>query len=330
LAVKYAVLGSNSFAGGHFVAHALQTGAEVVGLNRSPEGPAAFLPYRRLNAGPRYAFHQIDINRDFDRLTSVLDQARPAIVVDFAGQGMVAESWVRPEQWYTTNIVAKVRLHDWLRTRDWLERYVRISTPEVYGSHEGLLAETWDCNPTTPYAVSHAAIDLSLRAFHRHYGFPVVFTRFANFFGPSQQLYRLVPRAVLSALTGRKLPLHGGGKSVRAFIYGEDVARAVMAAAHQGVAGEVYHFSPTRFLNIREAVEIICQRLDVPFDAVAEPTPDRPAKDYAYLMDSTKARRTLGWSDAVTFEDGVDMTIQWAQANLRELSSLPWDYVHKV
>ena len=101
---------------------------------------------------------------------------------------MVAESWTAPAQWYTTNIVAKVRLHDWLRQQSWLERYVRISTPEVYGSHDTLQPESWHLNPSTPYAVSHAAIDLSLRAFHAHYGFPVVFTRFANFYGPGQQL----------------------------------------------------------------------------------------------------------------------------------------------
>ncbi len=326
---RCAVLGSNSFSGAAFVARALGDGMEVVGFNRSPEPDPMFLPYRDGPNADRYVFHQADINRDFDAIAAVLEQFRPEVVIDFAGQGMVAESWNAPEQWYTTNIVAKVRLHDWLRRLAGLERYIRISTPEVYGSHDTLMAESWHYNPSTPYAVSHAAIDMSLRAFHQHHGFPVVFTRFANFYGPGQQLYRIVPKTILCALSGRTLHLHGGGTSVRAFIYGTDVADGIMRAIDRGAPGEVYHFSPTRFLRIRELVEIICARLRVPFDGLVEITKDRPAKDLAYLMDSTKARQALGWTDAVPFEQGIDATIAWARRHFPALSGLDWSYAHK-
>jgi dTDP-glucose 4,6-dehydratase len=327
---RYAVLGSNSFAGAAFVARALRNGLDVVGINRSPESAAVFLPYRSEARAADYGFHQADINHDLDRIVGVLERFRPQVVVDFAGQGMVAESWNSPAQWYSTNVVAKVRLHDHLRQMTWLERYVRVSTPEVYGSQESRLAETWVFNPSTPYAVSHAAVDMSLRAFHHHYGFPVVFTRFANFYGPGQQLYRIVPRTILSALTGTKLQLHGGGKSVRAFIYGDDVADGLMRAAEAGTPGEIYHFSSDRFLSIREAVGIICQRAGVDFEAVVELAPERPAKDQAYLMDASKAKEQLGWRESVTFEQGVDATIQWAREHLDRLRTLDWSYVHKA
>ena len=221
---RYAVLGSNSFAGAAFVARALRDGAEVIGFNRSPEGSEIFLPYRRSPNAGNYKFHRADVNHELPQILEAMDIFRPQIVVDFAGQGMVAESWQDPAQWYATNILAKVRLHDQLRRCAWLERYVRVSTPEVYGSQDQLIRETWQYNPSTPYAVSHAAIDMSLRAFHQNYGFPVIFTRFANFYGPGQQLYRIVPRTLIYALTGRKLQLHGGGTSVRAFIAADDLS----------------------------------------------------------------------------------------------------------
>ncbi len=327
---RYAVIGSNSFAGAAFVARAVGDEAEVIGFNRSPENSQIFLPYKQSKNAGRYTFHQADINHDLPKILGHLESFRPQVVVDFAGQGMVAESWLNPSQWYTTNIVAKVCLHDQLRRYDWLKRYVRISTPEVYGSHDSLLKETWQYNPSTPYAVSHAAIDMSLRAFHQNYGFPVIFTRCANFYGPGQQLYRIVPRTIIYALTGRKLQLHGGGTAVRAFIYAADVADGIMRALDSGKPGEVYHFSPERFLTIRQVVEVICQRMDVPFDSLVEFAPDRPGKDQAYLMDSSRARKELGWAESVSFEQGIDATISWVKANLDEIKTLPLDYIHKV
>lgn len=327
---RYAVIGCNSFSGATFVARALADGADVIGFNRTVERSGIFLPYRCTPGAARYQFHQADINHDLDRIFGVLEAFRPQVVVDFAGQGMVAESWEAPEQWYQTNIVSKVRVHDRLRRHDWLERYVRISTPEVYGTHDRLREETWQYNPSTPYAVSHAAIDMSLRAFHQHYRFPVVFTRFANFYGPGQQLYRIVPRTVIYALAGRKLALHGGGTSVRGFVYGADVADGIMRAVERGTPGEIYHFSPTRFLSIRNVVEIVCERMGVSFDALTVTTAGRPGTDQAYFMDATKARNELGWSESVSFEQGVDATIDWVRRNFDEIKASPWDYVHRA
>lgn len=259
-----------------------------------------------------------------------LDDFQPDVIVDFAGQGMVAESWISPEQWYQTNIVAKVRFHNLLRQAKWLKRYIRISTPEVYGSQEDLLKEAWQFNPSTPYAVSHAAIDMSLRAFHQQYQFPVIFTRFANFYGSGQQLYRIVPRTIINALLGKKLQLHGGGTSIRAFIHGSDVADGIIKAASIGSIGEIYHFSSEKFYSIREAVELICERLGVEFSSVVEIAPDRPAKDKAYLMDSSKARTDLGWSEGYTFERGIDETIDWVKDSMDEIRRLQLDYIHKA
>jgi dTDP-glucose 4,6-dehydratase len=327
---RYAVIGSNSFAGAAFIARAITGGADVIGFNRSAETTQIFLPYRKVEGAGRYRFFQADINHDLDAILTRLDEFSPQVVVDFAGQGMVAESWQNPEQWYTTNVVAKVRFHDQLRRRTWLQRYIRISTPEVYGSQDNLADENWQYNPSTPYAVSHAAIDMSLRTFHQQYDFPVIFTRFANFFGPGQQLYRIVPRTIIYALSGKKLQLHGGGTSIRAFIYGADVADGIMRTINKGAVGEVYHFSPERFLTIRQVVEITSQQMGVDFDAVAEVAPERPGKDMSYLMNSNKARTELDWKESVSFEQGINATIEWVKASFDEIRTLPLDYIHKI
>jgi dTDP-glucose 4,6-dehydratase len=327
---KYAVLGSNSFAGSAFIARALSQGCEVMGFNRSPESSPIFLPYRKQDSCVKYSFVQADINHDLSIIMNHLDQFQPEVVVDFAGQGMVAESWRNPEQWYSTNIVSKVKLHEQLRHRKWLRRYIRVSTPEVYGSHDELKKESWIYNPSTPYAVSHAAVDMSLRAFHQQYDFPVIFTRFANFYGPGQQLYRIIPRTIIYALTGKKLQLQGGGSSIRAFIYGDDIADAIISSASKGAIGEAYHFSSENFYTIRQVVELICGHLGVAFDSLVEVVPDRPGKDQAYLMDSSKSRKDLGWEDKVSLSQGIDATAKWVQDSLKEICSLPLDYIHKI
>lgn len=326
---KYAVIGSNSFGGSAFVANLLANGNEVIGFNRSAESSPIFLPYLQSAHAHNYHFIKADINYDLKKIMSDLDQFEPEFIVDFAGQGMVAESWENPSQWYQTNIVSKVSFHDQLRSRKWLKRYLRISTPEVYGSQESLIAEGWVFNPSTPYAVSHAAIDMSLRTFHQQYGFPVIFTRFANFYGPGQQLYRIVPRAIICALSGKKLQLQGGGSSIRAFIHSQDMVEGIKQAIDRGIPGEIYHFSPREFLSICEVVNTIAQHIDVPFSQFVEMAPDRPGKDHAYLMDSSKAREVLGWRDEISFNFGVEQTIDWIKSSFNEIKLLPHDYIHK-
>lgn len=326
------VLASNSFAGSAYVAHALREGHEVVGISRSPEPSAVFLPYRHLpqEQQSRFRFVQADLNHDMDKIFRLLDDFAPDVVVDYAGQGMVAESWAAPAQWYQTNILAKAYLHSYLREKPWLKRYVRISTPEVYGNCETLIAEDAPYRPSTPYAVSHAATDMSLKALHDHQGFPVLIGRFANFFGEHQQLYRIVPKTILSVLTGKRLPLHGGGTSMRAFIHADDAATAVETMIARGTTGKIYHFSTAQFVSIRDVVAMVCDTLGAEFGDAVEISPDRLGKDRAYLMDASKARTSLGWTDRVSLDAGIARTVNWIKSNIDELARLPWTYGHKA
>jgi dTDP-glucose 4,6-dehydratase len=250
-------------------------------------------------------------------------------VVNFAAQSMVAESWLHPEHWYQTNVVGNVRLHDRLRKFDFLKKYVHVSTPEVYGNCSGLVREDAPLNPSTPYAASRVACDLHLMTFLRQYKFPVVFTRAANVYGPGQQLYRIIPRTILYLKTGRRLQLHGGGRSVRSFIHIRDVADGTLRVARQASPGEVYHFSTSVNVSIREIVERLCAKFGADFNSVVDIVDDRPGKDAAYLLDSSKARERLGWIDRVSLDQGMDAVIAWVSEHLEALKAQPSDYVHK-
>ncbi len=325
---KVLVLGSNSFSGASFVRHILRAKAEVVGISRSPEPTSALLPYR-WDDHSHFRFHSLDLNRDLAEIMEVVRDFQPQIVVNFAAQSMVAESWRHPEDWFETNVVATVKFHDQLRRCDFLQRYVHVSTPEVYGSCEGSVTESAPLNPTTPYAVSRAACDMSLMTFAKAYQFPVVFTRAANVYGPGQQLYRIIPRTILFIRLGRKIPLHGGGASVRSFIHIRDVAEGTWRIALEGANGQVYHLSTPQLISIRDLVAKICSRLGVAFENCVEIVGERLGKDAAYILDSGKARQSLGWTDTVDLDAGLDETIRWVDNHLEELRVQPMDYVHK-
>ncbi len=325
------VIGSNSISGASFIRHALEQGRTVVGASRSAELPACFLPYRWADAASqkRFSFHQLDLNHDTGRILDLVSDARCGCAVNFAAQSMVAESWLNPEQWYQTNVVANVRLHEGLRKIPSLKRYVHISTPEVYGTCEGTVRENENYRPSTPYAASRAACDLHLRTFFQRYHFPVCLTRAANVYGPGQQLYRIIPRTIMAVLTGEKLQLQGGGHSVRSFIHLDDVADATLKIADAGTSGEAYHISTSRFVSIRELVEIICEKMGADFSEVAEVVEDRPGKDAAYLLDSSKCRVELGWADQTGLAEGIAGVIAWARSHLPELANESLTYQHK-
>jgi dTDP-glucose 4,6-dehydratase len=325
---RFCVIGSNSFSGASFVSVALREGAEVLGISRSPEPDPAFLPYRWTDAS-RFTFAQLDLNRDLDAIEAALRAFRPDYVVNFAAQGMVAQSWANPEHWYRTNTVAMAGLHDRLRKMDWVKKFVHASTPEVYGNTVGLVGEGAPFNPSTPYAISKAACDMNLLAYQRAYGFPVVLTRSANVCGPAQALYRIIPKTILCVLTGRRLRLEGGGTSVRSFIHIEDVARATLGAARTGAPGSVFHLSTPVNQTIRAVVEEVCRQLEAPFEESVEVVGARLGQDAAYLLDSTAARTRLGWAPRHSVADAISDTIAWVKKHLDHLRTAPADYTHK-
>lgn len=324
------VIGSNSFSGSDFVDLLLDDpGYRVIGVSRSPENTSLFLPYKRRADLSRFSFHRMDLNRDADALLALLSRERPAFVVNFASQSEVAVSWDQPEQWYETNAVSTARLGNFLCRQDWLERYVHISTPEVYGSCEGNVGEDAPMNPSTPYAASRAAAETFLQLLVRQFGLRLSLIRSSNVYGAHQQLFKIIPRAVIRIRKGEKIELHGGGTQVRSFIHIRDVSRGEFAAMLHGADGEAYNLSPDASLTIRELVETICGRMGVDAATCTIVTGARPGNDARYTIDSTKARRAFGWRPGIPLAQGLDGVIAWIDENWERILREPLEYVHK-
>ena len=325
------VLGANAFSGQDFVDLLLENlDYRVVGVSRSPERPPMFLRYRLRNDLSRYRYAQVDLNREMPQLLQLLDAERPEAIVNFAAQSEVAPSWEHPEHWFQTNCVALALLVNHLRRQDYLERYVHISSPEVYGTCVGRIVEESPMNPSTPYAASKAAADLLLSTYAKQFGFPVVWVRSTNVYGARQQLFKIIPRSVIAVKLNRTIQLHGGGRAVKSYIHIRDVSRGELAILKRGRVGVGYHLSPDEGVAVRDVVELICRRLGKGLEEATQVVAERPGQDAAYVIDSTRARTELGWRPETTIQAGIEDVIDWTDRHWSEIVAQPLEYQHKA
>ena len=324
---KILILGATSFSG-NALASRLKMTEEIVLLGRRNEIPRVF---NALDQADQSDFKVIrwNINDSQDDLLQMIEQENVTSVVNFAAQSMVGQSWEKPQDWYEANVTSFSRLINELVKLKRIKKFIHFSTPEVYGSTNGWIKENFHFAPNTPYAISRAASDWHLKALHENFGFPVIFTRAANVYGEYQRLYRIVPRVIFSALTGQRLPLQGGGKSIRSFIHIDDVSEALLKIIKNGTPGESYHISTNELITIYDLFAMVASKLDVKLADLIEAAPERPGKDFAYQLDSQKIRIELGWEDQISLSDGIDRTIKWVQNNLNELEKMPMNYEHR-
>ena len=324
------VIASNSFTGAHFVSHALDNGYRVIGISRSKEYSSIMLPYRYRSNVNNFIFYQLDVNHDMEEIIKIADSEKPVIIGNFAAQGEVRNSWEYPEQWYQTNCMAMVRLTDKLRRRDYIEKYVTSSTPEVYGSSEKNLVENHNYFPSTPYAASKLAGDFHLITLFKHYQFPVVFTRSANVYGIHQQLYRIIPRTIIYLKLGKIIELHGHGRAVRSFVHIRDVVDATLRVAENGRTGDIYHISKQKEeISIKSLVELICSMMNHDFNDSVKLIDENYGQDAIYSLNSDKLRSELGWKPNVSLKEGIQEMIIWVDDNWDMIQSMPLKYVHK-
>ena len=326
MTAKIAIIGSHSFSGNAYASHLLKR-EPCLTVSRSPVLPSQF----EARSIGRYSEEKLiwNLNKDANDVIKSIQKMGITIIVNFAAQSMVGQSWLTPEDWYEANVASLSKFMNRLRNETDIERFIHFTTPEVYGSTNGWIKESFHFAPNTPYAISRAAGDWHLRALYENFNFPVIFTRAANVYGEHQQLYRIVPKVILSALTGEKLPLQGGGKSIRSFIHASDVNAALDRVITSGKTGETYHISTNVLTTIHDLVQKIATKINVNFDNLVEVTPDRPGKDLAYQLDSGKIRTELGWSDEINLDQGLDRTIAWVERNLDELSNMSTEYIHR-
>lgn len=325
---KVLVIGSNSFSGASFIQHLLHKNYEVIGCSRSPEKNNCFLPYKWTDHHT-FNFFQFDLNKNCSEIIQLIKDFNVDFVVNFAAQSMVGESWDSPEDWFQTNAVAMSQLVAKLARLSIIKKFVHITTPEVYGNCSGFISENSPFNPSTPYASSRVASDLIMKNYYEAFNFPYIATRASNVYGPGQQLYRIIPKTIISILTNQKIPLHGGGLSTRSFIYMSDVNRATEELMVGDIIGETFHISTNEVISIKDLIQKISDKLNVNYKSVIKILPERTGKDSTYELSSKKIRNIYNWSDEISLDEGIDKTIIWVEKNLKYLRNLESVYIHK-
>ncbi len=276
----------------------------------------------------RFHFIEGDIG-DPLAVSSALAEYQPHAIVNFAAESHVDRSIDSPEEFVQSNVVGTVRLlaavcSYWqqLKGNEAEQfRFLHVSTDEVYGSlgSSGAFTEETPYQPNSPYAASKASSDHFVRAYHQTYGLPTVLTNCSNNYGPRQLPEKLIPRMILNALEGKRLPIYGDGLHVRDWIYVEDHCRALHRVLTNGKVGEGYNIGGDCELTNLELVQTVCDIVDRlapnlphrPSRDLIEFVEDRPGHDQRYAIDSTKIRQELGWKSLCDFSTGLEQTVRW-------------------
>jgi dTDP-glucose 4,6-dehydratase len=289
-----------------------------------------------------YRFVQGDI-RDGKLVEDLLATEKIDTIVHLAAESHVDRSISGPEIFVDVNIRGTQVLLDAAR-RVWLEdslsatdehRFHHVSTDEVYGSlgpDEPAFSETTSYAPNSPYAASKAGSDHLVRAYHHTYGLRTTMTNCSNNYGPYQFPEKLIPLCILNLLEGKDLPIYGDGQNVRDWLHVEDHCRGIELVLEQGRIGETYNIGTRNELNNLELVNRLCDSLDglfaqepglatqYPSSPPANKTSstsrirfvrDRPGHDQRYAINSDKIEAEFGFTASVTFEQGLEQTIQW-------------------
>lgn len=236
-------------------------------------------------------------------------------VMHLAAESHVDRSIMDAGPFIHTNVVGTQVLLDVSRAAG-VQRYVQVSTDEVYGSlgATGLFTEETPLSPNSPYSASKASADLLVRSYHHTYGMDAVTTRCSNNYGPYQFPEKLIPLFVSNLMNDQQVPVYGDGQQVRDWIHVEDHCRGIVAACEKGKAGEVYNFGGEAERTNMQLTRRLLEILKKP-DSLIKYVADRLGHDRRYAIDCTKAKNELGWKPEVTFEDGLARTVEWFQQN---------------
>jgi dTDP-glucose 4,6-dehydratase len=272
--------------------------------------------------GTRYFFEQGDIC-DKALVEGIFEKYDIDTIVHFAAESHVDRSILGPEAFIKTNVVGTFTLLEcarnaWKSTQDVL--FHHISTDEVYGSlgETGYFTETTPYDPHSPYSASKAASDHLVMSYHHTYGLPVTLSNCSNNYGPYQFPEKLIPLMILNMIEGKPLPVYGDGKNIRDWLYVGDHSSAVWAIMQNSPVGEKYNIGGD---NERENIKL----LNVLIDIVAKRSgktaeevqtlityvKDRPGHDRRYAIDCSKIKNKLKWKQTVSFEEGLERTVDW-------------------
>jgi dTDP-glucose 4,6-dehydratase len=288
---------------------------------------------------PRHTFVRGDIG-DSQLVAGLLARHRPRAIINFAAESHVDRSIDGPAEFVQTNVLASCRLLE-VALRHWQQlapaeakqfRFLHVSTDEVYGSlgaHDSF-TETTPYAPNSPYSASKAAFDHFVRAYHHTFGLPTLVTNCSNNYGPFQFPEKLIPLMIVNATEGKPLPVYGDGLQVRDWIHVEDHCRAIGQVLNGGQPGDKFNVGADCEQTNLSVVETICAAVDRrlsklpqgPRTSLITYVKDRPGHDRRYAIDSSKIHRELGWGPAVSFQAGLESTVDWYLTNRKWLNRI--------
>ena len=275
----------------------------------------------------RYFFEKVDIC-DRSEIERIFKQYDIDTVIHFAAESHVDRSILGPEAFIKTNVMGTFTLLDVARNY-WgisLDKqrddvlFHHISTDEVYGSlgETGYFTEKTPYDPRSPYSSSKASSDHIVMAYYHTYGLPITLSNCTNNYGPYQFPEKLLPLMISNIRDGKNLPVYGEGKNIRDWIYVEDHNRAVWQIVNSGITGEKYNIGgENEWQNIKllhKVIELTSPKVQKTADDVEKTivhVKDRPGHDARYAIDCTKIKKELGWERKMTFEQGLQLTVNW-------------------
>ena len=325
--MRILVTGGAGFIGSAVVRLAIARGHSVINLDALTYA-ACLENLASVASSPLYALEHADI-RDRAALDRIFAEHRPDVVMHLAAESHVDRSIDGPGTFIETNILGTFNMLEASR-KHWLEsgkpeafRFHHISTDEVYGSlppdPEVKFTEETPYDPHSPYSSSKASSDHLVRAWAETYGLPVLVTNCSNNFGPYQFPEKLIPLVTLNALKGKRLPIYGDGSNVRDWLYVEDHADALLLVLEQGRVGRTYNIGGENECSNLQLVQKICSIRDrlwprndgLSYSELITFVADRPGHDARYAIDPSRIRDELDWRPSVTFEEGLERTVQW-------------------
>jgi len=302
------VTGGCGFIGANFIRYVLGRHKDLRVINFDALTYAGNLDNLEGLDRSHYEFVHGDITIAAD-VSAVMKRAQ--LVVHFAAESHVDRSIDGPEVFARTNMLGTQILLDHAKAQG-VERFVHVSTDEVYGSlgKEGYFTEEKPLAANSPYSASKAGSDLLVRAYYHTFGFPGIITRCSNNYGPYQFPEKLIPLMISNALEDKPLPVYGDGMNVRDWLYVEDHCRAIDEVLFKGKAGEVYNIGGNNEWHNIDIVKLILKELGKP-ESLIKFVEDRLGHDRRYAIDASKIKRELGWEPTIKFEDGIKATIGW-------------------
>jgi dTDP-glucose 4,6-dehydratase len=287
---------------------------------------------RDVESAPNYVFEKIDI-LDAAAVKQLFLKHQPDAVIHLAAESHVDRSILSPLDFVYTNIIGTVNLLNTAKDcwKDNYEgkRFYHVSTDEVYGAlgDTGLFTEQTKYDPHSPYSASKAASDHFVRAYHDTYGLPVVLTNCSNNYGPHHFPEKLIPLFINNIINKKPLPVYGDGLYTRDWLYVKDHAAAIDLVFHKGKNGDTYNIGGFNEWKNIDLVKLLCKLMDEKLgnqpgtsNELITYVKDRPGHDRRYAIDASKINKELGWKPSVTFEQGLDLTIDWYLQNTEWLT----------